>query len=526
VPLPTLRVAGVLIPLFSIRSESGWGLGELPDIGTLAPWLEQAGFSQLMLLPLQEVALGHTSPYSALSAFALDPVYIALDELEDFEDLGGEGTLPHEERQRLDEVRGSDRVLWGAVRGLKDASLRRCYAHCRHRVDRRSERAIDLERFAEEHRDWLFDYGLFRALTTNLRTWWRTWEPPLQNRRPEALADARNRYADDCGYYEYLQWLAYRQIAAAREEARHHGVQLAGDLPFMVAEDSADAWARQDEFRFDASVGVPPDDFAKDGQDWGLPVYRWDVLASRDYDWLRQRGEHLAEAFDVVRVDHVVGFYRTYVRPKNGAKPFFSPAVRAAQIAQGEAVVRMLEAGGAGVIAEDLGMVPPFVRQSLTRIGVPGFRVLRWEKDDEDYRDPSDWPGLSVATTGTHDTEPIATWWDAMPSHERHQLCRLPFLDRLAHEDFGPLVHQGLLETVYASGSRMLLLPIQDVFGSSERINLPGTVSSENWTYRLPWSTAELLVDSGPRPHTRMVAELALRYGRSPKSLPAHAPSP
>ena len=105
-----------------------------------------------------------------------------------------------------------------------------------------------------------------------------------------------------------------------RARERAGDVALFGDLPFMVSGDSADVWARQDEFRLDASVGVPPDAFSETGQDWGLPVYRWDVLAERDFDWLRHRARRNADLFDGYRVDHLVGFYRTYFRPHDGRR--------------------------------------------------------------------------------------------------------------------------------------------------------------------------------------------------------------
>ena len=314
-----------------------------------------------------------------------------------------------------------------------------------------------------------------------------------------------------------MQWNAFRQLAAARAEARRHGVALAGDLPFMVAEDSADVWARQDEFDLDATVGVPPDAFSADGQDWGLPVYRWDELRRRDYDWLRLRGARSAQLFDLVRIDHVVGFYRTYARPRDGSPHHFVPPDEPSQRRQGEEVMNAFRSAGVDLCAEDLGVVPPFVRESLTRIGVPGYRVLRWEKDEEVFRDPDGWPALSLATTGTHDTEPVAVWWDELEHAEREAARAIPALRHLRDEDadhFSPHVHQAILEAVYRSGSDLLVLPVQDVFGVRERINLPGTVGPDNWSYRLPWTVSALATDPFVRERTRGMAELAERFGR------------
>lgn len=515
------RSAGVLLPLFSIRSEHGWGVGELTDLGRIAPWMEKAGLSMIMLLPLLEAVPGQTSPYSAISAFALDPAYLDLEAVEDFSELGGSGALPAEDRAALDRARRATRVDWWSVRSLKASWLRRSFARfTASGASKDSARATDLAEFRESHADWLPDYLLFRALKEAApQTSWRSWDEPLRSRAPEALAAARERTAVDRAFFEYVQWQAYRQLAAARKEARLHGVLLVGDLPFMVDLESADAWSRQGEFRFDATIGAPPDAYSADGQDWGLPSYRWEVIAPAGYAWLRQRGARAAEAFDRVRADHVVGFYRTYIRPRGpgAGHPYFSPFTEKDQLVQGEAVMKALTSGGAGLIAEDLGMVPPFVRASLTLLGIPGFRVLRWEKDGDVFRDPVKWPALSVATTGTHDTDTAAVWWEQLGEGERNALLSLRAFRGLPRRDIGrysPEVHRAVLEAMYGSGSDLLLTPVQDLFGERERINLPGTVLPENWTYRMPYGIADLEFEPRAREVTAQLADLAHRHRR------------
>jgi len=223
-----------------------------------------------------------------------------------------------------------------------------------------------------------------------------------------------------------VQWLAGDQWSAAR--GRAGDVALFGDLPFMVSGDSADVWARQDEFRMDASVGVPPDAFSETGQDWGLPVYRWDVLAERDLDWLRDRAHRNADLFDGYRVDHLVGFYRTYFRPHDGSPAQFIPDEQDAQQALGERVLSVFREPGSEIIAEDLGVVPDFVRASLGRLSIAGYKVFRWERhwhtEGHPFRDPVEYPAVSVATSGTHDTEPLEIWWEDIPREEREAVSR------------------------------------------------------------------------------------------------------
>ena len=323
------------------------------------------------------------------------------------------------------------------------------------------------------------------------------WPEALQRRDPPAIDRARRELADEVLFQQYLQWLAGTQWQQARLHARAHGVSLFGDLPFMVDADSADVWVRQHQFHLDMSVGAPPDAFSATGQDWGMPVYQWSALAAEDYRWLRERARRSADLFDGYRVDHLVGFYRTYGRVKNGGDGFFTPADEPAQRALGETLLELFRNAGAEIIAEDLGTVPDFVRASLTRLGIPGYRVFRWERywhaDGQPFRDPSDYPQLSVAASGTHDTEPVASWWDAAPESERRKVSELASVERLsagadlAHRPFDATIRDILLETLFASTSDVLSLPVQDAFGWRDRINEPATVSDENWTYRLPW---------------------------------------
>jgi 4-alpha-glucanotransferase len=271
-----------------------------------------------------------------------------------------------------------------------------------------------------------------------------------------------------------------------------------GDLPFLVAGDSADVWARAHEFRLDLRTGVPPDAFSEDGQDWGLPVFRWDVIAANDFHWMRERARRSAELFSMYRVDHVVGLYRTFYRPEDGPRNGpgkFTPEDEPSQIRLGETVLKILDGGHGRVIAEDLGVVPPFVRASLKRLGIPGYRVLRWERDGLVYRDPAAWPAVSVATTGTHDTESVAEWYDALDDAERQAFLQIPSLAPLrerAPEVFDAAVRDAVLRTVYQSGSDLVLLPFQDLFGARDRVNVPGTVTAENWTYRMPVDVGEI----------------------------------
>jgi 4-alpha-glucanotransferase len=516
------------VPLFSLSSTRGWGIGEIGDIADTARWLESAGQRLLQLLPINEMPPGVSSPYSALSAMAIDPQFITLDHVDDFVALGGEQRLEAKLRVRIDAARVAPQIDYAEVRDLKQIVLRRCFERFREvEWGAGTRRAAACRAYLAEQAWWLDDYALFRALhARNEERAWTEWAPSLRNRAPEALDQARRDLADEVLYRQYVQWIAGDQWIAAREAAGD--VALFGDLPFMVSGDSADVWARQDEFQMDASVGVPPDAFSDTGQDWGLPVYRWDVFAERDFDWLRNRARRNADLFDGYRVDHLVGFYRTYFRPHAGGAPQFTPSEQAAQVALGERVLEVFRQPGAEIIAEDLGVVPDFVRESLARLSVPGYKVFRWEREwhaeGQPFKDPAEYPAASVATSGTHDTEPMVVWWEGAPRDERAAVLEIPSLRRrLAAEDvtraldsqaLPHAVHEALLETLFASGSDILILPIQDVFGWPDRINQPATVSDANWTWRLPWPADRLRSEAAAIAVGTQLKEWATRCGR------------
>ena len=510
------------MPLFSIPSAESWGIGEIADLPLFAKWLNASGLSVVQLLPVNEVADGQTSPYSALSAMALDPIYIALGDLPEFVAWGGESSLHPDEIEKLAAARASKTVDYETIRELKIRVLRDAFDTFLEKETRpATPRATAFAEYQEREGWWLDDYALFRALhAENDARYWIEWEPGVRNRDADALAAARTRLEHEILYYAWLQFVADEQWARAREECAELDVAILGDFPFMVSGDSADVWSRQHEFRIDASVGVPPDAFSETGQDWGLPVYKWDVLEANGYDWLEMRARRCAELFDGFRVDHLVGFYRTFVREKDGTT-FFVPADEDAQLRQGERVLTILRESGAGILAEDLGVVPDFVRESLTRLQVPGMKVLRWERqwdaEGKPFKDPATYPALSVAISGTHDTETLAEWWEKADGEERWRAVELPALHEaaiLVDETYSPRLRDALLTTLFQSGSDLVLIPMQDIFGWADRINVPAVVSDENWCWRLPWAVNLLRDEDEAVDRAEFLQELSLDSNR------------
>ena len=475
------RQSGLGVPLFSLVSRQSWGIGEFPDLAMFSRWAAEAGQSLLQILPVNEMPPGERSPYSAMTAMALDPIYISLPECADFAALGGELALDHADLTVLAAVRESPRIRYEQVRQLKQRWLRRGFDRfLRMEVARGTPRAKRFDAFVESEASWLDEYAVFRSLhALHDALPWQHWPEPLARAEPAAVQQARTALHGEITYRKYLQWIAAGQWAEAKRLA--WPTRIFGDLPFMISTDSPDVWARQNEFRFDATIGVPPDAFSETGQDWGLPPWRWEVMAANDFTWMRARARRHAAIYDGFRIDHLVGLYRTYIRPIDKTVPaFFEPADEAAQIALGERLIGILsgdvEAGlqtrlasKPTLIAEDLGVIPPFVRASMARLDLPGLKVLRWERlwdqPDQPLIEPREFPECSVATTGTHDVEPLAATEEGETEEQR----------------------AGVLRALLSAGSDLTLIPLQDVFGWAERINTPAVVDEINWTWRLPW---------------------------------------
>jgi 4-alpha-glucanotransferase len=501
----TRRESGLNVPLFSLVSSRGWGIGEFPDLARFARWAAEAGQAVLQILPVGEMPPIERSPYSSMTAMALDPIYLSMADLPDFAGLGGELALDASDRAALEVLRQSPRIRYADVRRVKNRWLRRSWDRfVQVELQRGSARAMQFGDFTRREAWWLEEYATFRALHAHFADHrWQEWPDKLRRADPEAIGQARTHLETEIAYYKYLQWLASEQWAEAKRRA--WPTRIFGDLPFMISADSPDVWARQPEFRFDATIGVPPDEFSETGQDWGLPPWRWDVMAAKRFAWMNMRAKRYAALFDGYRIDHLVGLYRTYIRPiDESIEPFFEPGEETLQTELGESLVGILRLDHQGqataadhrqpeVIAEDLGVIPAFVRKSMKRLRLPGMKVLRWEREwdlpGQPLLDPRDYPPLSVATTGTHDIEPLAATEEGDTDEKR----------------------EAVLHDLLESGSNLALMPLQDVFGWTDRINTPAVVDELNWTWRLPWPVDEWL----HRQETMSRARLLHQWNRS-----------
>jgi len=324
------RLAGILVPVSSIRGENDLGIGDVSSLREFVNFAAETGFGFVQLLPINDSRPAY-SPYNAISSVAIEPMTLDCS-AGGLKDLGAEdfaGIVAGYDLAMLN----TGRVFYSEVRKLKHELLRRAYTNfCGKVMGRVDTRAADFEDFCKTEAAWLNDYCLFRLLMDREggSQVWQQWREEYQD-KARALAaiveEAKTRPEEidrELRYYAYVQWIAYRQWREITGHALSKGVTLMGDIPFGVSLYSVDVWADLEIFDLDWYGGAPPEQLFKDdefvqkwGQNWGIPLYRWDVLEGRDFDWWRRRIAKTTEIFGMFRVDHALGFYRIYSFPWN-----------------------------------------------------------------------------------------------------------------------------------------------------------------------------------------------------------------
>ncbi len=511
---PTGRLSGLLQPVFSLRSAADVGVGDFGALDAFFKYLRYAEQRMLMVLPLLPTAPGDSSPYSTRSAFGLNPLFIHLAWLP-------EGvSFTDTEKKAIEEAKASPTVRYDLVAPVKTAALERAFATFEHQGP--SARNREFEEWTLAQRGWVEGFALYQAISEafSRKPWWE-WPKGLATREPVALDIARHEHKRRVRYHTWLQWVAQSQWNKVRAQAKARGVFLCGDEPFIIGMDSSDCWCWPQYLRRDAKLGVPPDDFSADGQDWGLPWFDFEALEKAGDGWLKARAKAAAATYDVRRIDHAIGYFRQYIRDEATPRGRFVPSDEAAQQARGERSFRILSEG-ASIVAEDLGVIPRFARDTLARLKLPGYHVMRWSREDGVYRDPRHYAEVSLVTTGTHDTETLHAWWLNAQQWEREAVCRTwPELKRFSSPPaFGPELHEALLRAALNAQSGWCILPWQDVFAETERVNTPGTVSPNNWSYRMRVDVEELLT----REETVRVADWLARLTREGRRSPTPQP--
>ena len=316
---PTInhKLTGVVVPVFSLRSSKSCGIGEFADLPELGKWCQKSGLEIIQILPINDTGY-QESPYSALSAFALHPIFMRLENIPE--------SKPYRKEINAlrDQFEKHKRVQFSSVLTAKLEILDNIYKENRENI--LSDSKIDnwLKKNV-----WVKNYAIFSTLRKkNLLTSWREWQE-FSNPTDKELRQLWKKLIDDNYFYVWVQYHLEKQLIKAAKELNKSGISLKGDIPILMNEDSCDVWSNREFFNLNLSAGAPPDMFSTDGQNWGFPIYNWETLKKNDYSWWRKRLKQAAKFYHAYRIDHVLGFFRIWNIPYNmvtGNMGYFNPS--------------------------------------------------------------------------------------------------------------------------------------------------------------------------------------------------------
>lgn len=488
---------GIAIPLFSLHSRHSYGIGEYTDLHLLIDWCASIGFDVIQLLPLNSMGLG-TSPYSAISAFALEPLFLGLDFLPHIQ----EHPFLREELKTLPKFSYVSHIDYARVREYKERFLRHYFRF----LGPQMIKSEAFEHFYQEASFWLKGYAVFKILKKR-HHWmsWETWPEIESNISSELMDSVIYHEQEEFNWFCFLQFLCDQQLKAVKEHAFHKRVFLMGDIPILIGRDSVDVWLHRELFDLNYSAGAPPDMFSEIGQNWGFPIYQWQTIADQNYQWWVERLRWANRYYHIYRIDHIVGFFRIWSIPLGltGKDGHFIPKEETTWVDHGQKIMlMMLDACDMLPIGEDLGVVPPEVRACLSALGICGTRVMRWERNwtkGGNFIFPHDYAVESMTTLSTHDTETTQQWWKDYPVEAQlfAQFKGWSYQPLLSREH-----HREILWDSHHSRSLFHINLLQEYLGlipglswpnpSDERINIPGIMNDRNWCYRLRPSLEEL----------------------------------
>lgn len=470
-----MRKSGILLPIASLPTKYGIG-GFSKEAYDFVDWVKSTGCRYWQILPLGPTGYGD-SPYQSISTFAGNPYFIDLEELIE------EGLIEKTDCADVDYGYDKRYIDYGKIYNTRLKILRKAYENSNFSKD------PDYKEFCKQNAYWLDDYALFISLKNGHNgACWADWEEELKTRKPAAINEAKEKYAEDIGFYRFNQFIFNRQWKKLKAYANKNGIEIIGDIPIYVAFDSADAWANQKMFEFDEEgnptevAGCPPDGFSVDGQLWGNPIYNWSYHKRTGFKWWISRVSHSFELYDVVRVDHFRGFDEFYAIPAG------EPTAKNGKWKKGPGMELFnaikAELGDKPIIAEDLGFLTDSVKQLLKDSGFPGMKVLQfafYPYDPSIYL-PHNHIENCVVYTGTHDNDTTKGWYQSLRDDEKAYIAEYMGCGYINPNDIAWM----MIKTAFRSVADLCVVPMQDFLncGSEARLNAPSTFGS-NWRWRI-----------------------------------------
>lgn len=473
-----MRGSGILLPIASLPSRYGIGCFS-KEAYEFVDQLKEAGQKFWQILPLGPTGYGD-SPYQSFSTFAGNPYFI------DLQSLIEEGYLTMEECDACDFGADSQCIDYGLIYQSRFKVLRIAYERWRNEKKDSDKEYVS---FKEASKEWLPDYALYMAVKASFGgASYKEWDDDIRLRNDEAMSTYKMKYQGEVQFFEFQQYMFFKQWKKLKTYANEQGIKIIGDIPIYVAYDSADSWANPKLFQFDenntpvAVAGCPPDAFAATGQLWGNPLYDWEYHKRTGYDWWIRRIKHCFQLYDVVRVDHFRGFDEYYAIPYGEATAENGVWVKG----PGYEIFRVMEErlGKLNIIAEDLGFLTNSVMDLVRRTGYPGMKVLQFAFDSRETSDylPHNYEKNCIVYTGTHDNDTVQGWFHTICEQDRKYA--MEYIN--VHEDEVEDINWAFIRLAMSCVANLCIIPMQDYLGLGKdaRINMPSTLG-QNWTWRM-----------------------------------------
>lgn len=489
------RGSGILLHITSLPSPYGIGtFGK--DAFEFIDFLERAGQRYWQILPLGMTSYGD-SPYQSFSAYAGNPYFIDLDLLR------SDGLISKRELANISLVGDESRVDYGQIFLSRMLLLRHVYNNVK------KEMKDEILEFKEKNIDWIDDYSLYMVIKTefSLKSW-QKWDRDIRLRKPKAIKYYKDNFEDEINFWVYLQYEFFKQWNNLKKYANDKGIKIVGDIPIYVAEDSADVWANSELFLLDDEnkpikvAGCPPDAFSETGQLWGNPIYNWDTMEKRNFDWWVKRIKGNYSLYDIIRIDHFRGFESYWEVPYGEKTAVNGKWVKGPGMKLFDAIKN--ELGDIDVIAEDLGFLTKEVLKFREESGYPGMKVLQFAFDTREESDylPHNYEKNCVVYTGTHDNDTVNGWFEN--ADENDVKYAIKYLKLNEKEGY----NWGFIRGAWSSVATLAIAQMQDFLGlgTEARVNIPSTLG-ENWLWRLKKS--ELTEDLADR-----IYQITKLYGR------------
>lgn len=469
------RSSGIIMHIASLPGKYGIGTfgKEAYEFGD---FLKKSGQRYWQILPLGPTSYGD-SPYQSFSAFAGNPYFI------DFDLLKEDGLLEKKDYDSISFGENATDIDYGLIFVEKMKVLRKAYENSK------SKNLEDMKLFEEEEEYWLEDYALYMAIKSHfeLRSW-QTWDDDIRLRIPEAVAKYKELLSDEISYWKFLQYEFYKQWKSLKAYLNELEIEIIGDMPIYVAEDSADVWANPEAFLLHKKTlkplkvaGCPPDVFSATGQLWGNPIYDWNYMEKTDYKWWVDRIRQSLNLYDVLRIDHFKGFESYWSIPYGDETAENGEWIKGPGIKIFDAIKE--ELGDVNIIAEDLGTLTEETIKLRNDTGFPGMKILTFgfDSNSENPFLPHNYDKNFIVYTGTHDNDTVMGWVETTAPKEQVENAR-EYLNLTKEEGY----NWGFIRGAWSSVADIAIAQMQDFLGlgNEARINLPSTLGI-NWRWRM-----------------------------------------